>query len=83
MTPVRLYVMAWAFALAYAACRVVQVQAANYRLRRVDRLIDAGNGREARRTLAAVKLDCARWYGAEAAQLPPKVVRGPGICDGG
>ncbi len=33
-----------------------------HRFRRLDRLLEAGRRREARRTLAAVKRDCAVWF---------------------
>ena len=48
-----------------AACRLwlrtrAMTLAANWRLNRVDRLLEAGHGREARRVIAAVKRDVHR-----------------------
>ena len=43
----------------------LQVEAVTFRLRRLDRLLEAGDQLEARRIMAAVKRDCAGWFGPD------------------
>ena len=43
----------------------LQVEAITFRLRRLDRLLEAGDRLEAQRTMAAVKRDCAEWFGPD------------------
>lgn len=54
----------YGIALGFRVADALRVEAALYRLRRIDRLILDGNGREARRTFAAVERDMARQRGA-------------------
>ena len=52
-------------ALVYALRWRLLVEAVQFRLKRLDRLLEAGRRREAERTMAAVKRDCEAWFGPD------------------